>query len=82
MASGRFTDVPARPTAFLDFRSVTLGESAEFPTRVKGVVAMFVERLSRAPAPSGLRRPARQADGLPQAQPPRMPPVPQSSRCR
>ena len=41
MASGRFTDVPARPTAFLDFRSVTLGESAEFPTRVKGVVAMF-----------------------------------------
>ena len=38
MASGRFTDVPARPTAFLDFRSVTLGESAEFPTRVKGVV--------------------------------------------
>jgi hypothetical protein len=42
MASGRFTAVPARPTAFLDFRSVTLGESAEFPTRVKGVVAMFV----------------------------------------
>ena len=42
MASGRFTAVPARPTAFLDFRSVTLGESAEFPTRVKEVMAMAI----------------------------------------
>ena len=41
MASGRFTDVPARPTAFLDFGSVTLGESGEFPTRVKGVVTLL-----------------------------------------
>jgi hypothetical protein len=38
MASGRFTDVPARPTAFLDFRSVTLDE---FPQLVPPFEAVF-----------------------------------------